>query len=84
VPNLTRPVAEACSATSGFQPTLTGGDGARIPFCEYLYAYALSYNSLRFVLTANFPVFVGYWPQQNSVIVSHQGTDPTQLYVTLL
>jgi hypothetical protein len=34
-----------------------------------------------FVLTANFLVFVGYWPQQNSVIVSHQGTDPTQLCV---
>ncbi|RDX53274.1 alpha/beta-hydrolase [Lentinus brumalis] len=23
--------------------------------------------------------FVGYWPQQNSVVVAHQGTDPTAL-----
>ncbi|KAF9644329.1 alpha/beta-hydrolase [Thelephora ganbajun] len=47
---------EACDAISGFKPTLTGGDGARVPL-----------------------FFVGYWPQRNSVIVSHQGTDPTQL-----
>lgn len=29
-------VAEACSALPGFQPTLTGGDGASVPLCEYL------------------------------------------------
>ena len=34
-------VAEACNALSGFQPTLTGGDGAKIPFCEYLDISAL-------------------------------------------
>ena len=40
VSNLTYLIAEACSAISGFQPTLTGGDGARVPFCEYLDLYA--------------------------------------------
>ncbi|KAI0040867.1 alpha/beta-hydrolase [Auriscalpium vulgare] len=47
---------EACQAISGFQPTLTGGDGNDVQFW-----------------------FVGYWPTQNSVVVAHQGTDPTQL-----
>lgn len=28
--------AGACSAVPGFQPTLTGGDGASVPLCEYL------------------------------------------------
>jgi hypothetical protein len=23
--------------------------------------------------------FVGFWPDQNTVIVSHEGTDPTKL-----
>lgn len=29
-------VAETCNAVPGFQPTLTGGDGAAVPFCECL------------------------------------------------
>ena len=24
-------------------------------------------------------VYVGYWPDQNSVVVAHEGTDPTKL-----
>lgn len=24
---------------------------------------------------------MGYWPSQNAVVVAHEGTDPTQLYV---
>jgi len=28
--------------------------------------------------------FVGYWPQQKSVIVSHQGTDPTEFLSVLI
>ncbi len=24
-------------------------------------------------------VFAGYWPEQNSVVVAHEGTDPTKL-----
>ncbi|THH30720.1 hypothetical protein EUX98_g3455 [Antrodiella citrinella] len=51
---------EACEANSGFQPTLTGGDGNAVQ----LY-------------------FVGYWPEENSVVVSHEGTDPTQ-FLSLL
>ncbi|KAK7690030.1 hypothetical protein QCA50_006674 [Cerrena zonata] len=27
--------------------------------------------------------FVGYWPSQNSVVISHQGTDPTQFLSVL-
>jgi hypothetical protein len=27
-------------------------------------------------------VFVGFMPSQSSVIVAHQGTDPTKLYVS--
>jgi hypothetical protein len=26
-----------------------------------------------------FQVFVGYWPAQDTVVVAHEGTDPTQL-----
>jgi hypothetical protein len=28
--------------------------------------------------------YVGYWPAQNAVVVAHEGTDPTQLYVSSL
>ncbi|KAH8104577.1 alpha/beta-hydrolase [Cristinia sonorae] len=51
---------EACRANSGFQPTLTGGDGNDVQL-----------------------FFVGYWPSQNSVVVAHQGTDPTQFLSVL-
>ncbi|EMD39926.1 hypothetical protein CERSUDRAFT_112169 [Gelatoporia subvermispora B] len=46
---------DACEANSGFEVTLSGGDGNDVQ----LY-------------------FVGYWPSQNAVVVSHEGTDPTQ------
>lgn len=26
-------------------------------------------------------VYVGYWSEQNAVVVAHQGTDPTELQV---
>ncbi|KIL66292.1 hypothetical protein M378DRAFT_124358 [Amanita muscaria Koide BX008] len=51
---------EACSALSGFTPTLVGGDG----------------NSVQIF-------FVGYWSDQNSVVVAHEGTDPTK-FLSLL
>ena len=72
-------IAEACSAIPGFQPALTGGDGDSVPFCEYPDICTLSVD---LILTPDFLVFVGYWPQQNSVIISHEGTDPTQLCVS--
>lgn len=25
---------------------------------------------------------VGYWESENAVVVAHEGTDPTQLFVT--
>ncbi|KAH8082433.1 alpha/beta-hydrolase [Cristinia sonorae] len=51
---------DACAATSGFVPTLTGGDGNGVQ---------------RF--------YVGYWPSQNSIVVSHQGLDRRQ-FLSLL
>lgn len=32
-----------------------------------------------FRLTHEYLVFVGFWPDQNSIVVAHEGTDPTQL-----
>ena len=32
------------------------------------------------LLNFMFKVFVGYWPAQDTVVVAHEGTDPTQLY----
>ncbi|TCD70529.1 hypothetical protein EIP91_002875 [Steccherinum ochraceum] len=51
---------EACKANSGFEVTLTGGDGNDVQL-----------------------FFVGYWPAQNSVVVAHEGTDPTQFLSVL-
>jgi len=51
---------QACVATTGFNPSLVGGDGDAIQ---------------------NF--YVGFWPQGNTVIVAHEGTDPTQLQSVL-
>lgn len=30
-------------------------------------------------LSKHFADYVGYWPTENTVIVAHEGTDPTQL-----
>ena len=30
-----------------------------------------------------FLVFVGFWPAQNTIVVTHEGTDPTKLYAEL-
>lgn len=30
-------------------------------------------------LTPDYLVFVGFWPDQDSIVVAHEGTDPTQL-----
>ncbi|KAK2463203.1 hypothetical protein APHAL10511_004858 [Amanita phalloides] len=51
---------QACSALSGFQPSLVGGDGNAIQ--NYI---------------------VGYWPNQDAVVVAHEGTDPTKLLSVL-
>lgn len=66
-------VSEACDALPGFQPTLNGGDGNGVQFCEYYFSHGAVYGS-DYAL-----VFVGYWPGSKSVVVAHEGTDPTQM-----
>ncbi len=67
---------QACNALPGFQPTLIGGDGNAVQLCELL---AVVKSVSRDLPVFSMSVFVGYWPQQNSVVVAHQGTDPTAL-----
>lgn len=64
---------EACAALSGFQPTLVGGDGNAVQICTCLLTQTPC------ILTPLKKVFVGYWPDKNSVVVAHEGTDPTKL-----
>lgn len=67
---------QACSANTGFVPSISGGDGNGVQFCKNLY-FALQVV----IQVFNFDClgYVGYWPTQNTVVVAHQGTDPTQL-----
>lgn len=67
-------VIEACEALPGFESTLTGGDGNDIQLCTG----NIFQSSFRCLIYFNLD-FVGYWPQHNTVVVSHEGTDPTQL-----
>ena len=76
VPGLIWLCAEACEAVSGFEVTLTGGDGNDVQLC-------MSGNPGRYVLLTGDADYVGYWPSQNSVVVAHEGTDPTQLYAPI-
>ncbi|KAF9221636.1 alpha/beta-hydrolase [Gyrodon lividus] len=55
---------EACQVVPEFQVSLIGGDGNDIQYCK---TFSFSRH------------YVGYWPSENSVVVAHQGTDPTQL-----
>lgn len=67
-------IVGACDALPGFQPTVVGGDGDAVQNCEPI--------TLEFILTefiVSNQVFVGYWPDQDTVVVAHQGTDPTKL-----
>jgi hypothetical protein len=65
---------EACAAIPGFQPTVVGGDGNDVQICEW------QTSSVFLLLTSHeYLVFVGLWSDQNSIVVAHQGSDPTQL-----
>lgn len=64
---------EACDATSDFQPTLVGGDGNAIQICK-----CSRIDGPGSVLIFG-KVFVGYWPSQDTIVVGHEGTDPTEL-----
>jgi hypothetical protein len=65
---------KACDALPGFEPTLTGGDGDGVQLCT-----SLSCPWPTATLNCARAVFVGYWPSQNTIIVSHEGTDPLAL-----
>jgi hypothetical protein len=73
---------DACRAVSDFMPTLTGGDGDDTQYCKQ----SSQSRKARIHLlephdTATILVYVGYWPTQSSVVVAHQGTNPSELYV---
>nr|GAT60121.1 predicted protein [Mycena chlorophos] len=63
---------QACEANPNFEVALTGGMGDAVQFCkseppgDELFAHSSR-------------VFVGYYPETNSVIISHEGTDPVEL-----
>jgi hypothetical protein len=61
----------------GFKTIASGGDGTVVQYCQSLCDY--SYR-LRSVLTSVVG-FVGYDPVLKMIIVSHQGTDFSKMYV---
>lgn len=56
--------------------TLVGGDGNAIQICKIFRIKNRVTDSVW-----HFADFVGFSPSQNSIIVAHEGTDPTQLWV---
>lgn len=65
-----------CKALPGFEPTLIGGDGNLVQICMFFsFQTAQSHRVLNPFSTD----FVGYWPAENTIVVSHEGTDPTKL-----
>ena len=66
---------EKCDANPTFKPVAVGGDGNQTQFCESLGACSIW---LAHPVSCN-PGFSGYDPSLNEVIVSHQGTDTSQL-----
>lgn len=63
---------EACKLIPGFVPYATGGDGGKIPLCMLTFLIPC-------LFAHRFLGFVGWWPALSTVVVSHEGTDPTQL-----
>jgi hypothetical protein len=74
---LTWSCGQNCDANPGFQPTASGGNGITTQFCK-----CLLWTNFPFLTM--FSVFVGYDPALDTVIVSHQGTDPDKMSVPLL
>ena len=70
-------IPDACRSLPGFQPTLVGGDGMFVPNCLYHDRRRRLDAVVEFALVD----FVGYWPAQGTIVVVHEGTDPTNLYV---
>ena len=67
----------SCEANSDFELAVTGGDGSEVQYCKPC-ASILSASSLTV-----FADYIGFSPSLNSIIVTHQGTDPTKLCVQL-
>lgn len=64
-----------CNANPGFKPVASGGNGNSIQYCKTLTSYiaSLTYAWVIFERAG----YVGYDPNLNTVVVSHQGTDPS-------
>ena len=73
---------EHCDATPGFQTSLVGGNGGDIPHCELStsmpYSHPTNLLSTTDTLRA-FLVYVGFDPTSETVVVAHQGTDPSKI-----
>lgn len=66
-----------CEANQGFKPTAAGGDGDDVQFCEFR-SSQLRLNRQSLTKRSG---FVGFDPNLNTVIVSHQGTDTSEMCV---
>ena len=64
-----------CQANPGFIPTASGGDGSDVQFC----GSKLELNCYIFDSEILPTGYVGYDPTLSTVIVAHQGTDPSKL-----
>jgi hypothetical protein len=77
-----------CDATPGFVTSLVGGDGGDTPKCELSMSMSNSvlqthYHHITTRIIIDSPwaslVYVGFDPTSNSVVVAHQGTDPSKI-----
>ena len=64
-----------CEANPSFEPVASGGDGDSTQYCTWREGSACR------AYTDGWSGFVGYDPNLDTVIVSHQGTDPDEMYV---
>ncbi|KAF7798692.1 hypothetical protein EIP86_009916 [Pleurotus ostreatoroseus] len=71
-----------CEANPTFKPVASGGDGSSVQFCGYR-AGSRSRIDLIPYLTFRHIGYVGYDPALDTVIVSHQGTDPSEIAALL-
>jgi hypothetical protein len=70
-----------CDANPGFKPIASGGNGDSIQFCEWnLFEFASGARLGETMLTMN-SGYVGFDPTLKTIIVAHQGTDTSKLYV---
>ena len=67
-----------CNANPSFEPVASGGDGSETQFCKRL----LTGSICKKLTSAAQRGFVGFDPTLNTIIVSHQGTDTSEMYVT--